>query len=437
MIKNPLIFLELNEINFDIVRLYLEDSPDLFTNFRRLLCLKSIRTSSEKNYDELEPWIQWASIHTGKEYKEHLIFRLGDIVGKNETQIFEEVEALGYKVGAISPMNAANRLKTPAYFIPDPWTMTPSDNSFWGRALSNAISQAVNDNARSHLSFKSLFFLFLGFLKFAKVKNYFLYTKLAVTSIKNPWRKALILDLFLHDLHLNLMKKSGPKFSTLFLNAGAHIQHHYFFNASPLKKRLNLKNPGWYVSCRKDPLYELLCLYDGIIGDYLDMPDSEFLLATGLSQKPYDQLKYYYRLNDHGKFLEKIGIKYKKILPRMTRDFLIEFDSNDDAAYAQKVLTSLKVVSDEKIIFGEIDNRGLSLFVTLTYPHEINSELFIGSELTKEEFALYPFVSFVAIKNGMHQEVGFSFFSDGLSAYAPYELAHVKNLHKIIYSYFL
>ena len=61
----------------------------------------------------------------------HKIFRLGDVVASDALQIFEEVEQAGFKVGAVSPMNAVNRLSAPAYFIPDPWTDTPSDRSIF------------------------------------------------------------------------------------------------------------------------------------------------------------------------------------------------------------------------------------------------------------------------------------------------------------------
>lgn len=59
-------------------------------------------------------------MHTCKTYSEHGIFRLGDIVGSRGPQIFEQIEHAGYRVGAISPMNAENRLDFPAFFIPDP-----------------------------------------------------------------------------------------------------------------------------------------------------------------------------------------------------------------------------------------------------------------------------------------------------------------------------
>jgi hypothetical protein len=61
-----LVLLELNEINFDIVSQYLSKYPGRFPGLERLAAGAKIYTSSEEVYEELEPWIQWASVHTGQ-----------------------------------------------------------------------------------------------------------------------------------------------------------------------------------------------------------------------------------------------------------------------------------------------------------------------------------------------------------------------------------
>ena len=76
-----LIFLELNEINFDVIKKYISKGYSL-PGFSKILKEGILETSSENNYDFLEPWIQWPSVHTGYEFSEHKIFRLGDIVNQ-------------------------------------------------------------------------------------------------------------------------------------------------------------------------------------------------------------------------------------------------------------------------------------------------------------------------------------------------------------------
>ncbi|MBM3389941.1 MAG: hypothetical protein FJY26_10625 [Betaproteobacteria bacterium] len=429
-----LILLELNEINFDVVGKYVAADPARFPALKKLLSCPSIRTSCEKRYEELEPWIQWASVHTGKTYAEHGVFRLGDMVGTQVPQIFEQLESAGLKVGAISAMNAENRLKRPAYFIPDPWTQTLADSSWWSQALGQAVSQAVNDNAQARITNKLALQVVLGLLRFARVAHYQKYLSLVLRCRSKPWLKALVLDLLLHDVHWSMFNAKKPNFSTLFLNAGAHIQHHYFFNAAPLRKESPNRNPTWYVPENADPLADVLGLYDLIVGEYFERNDTDVLLATGLSQKPYDRVKFYYRLNTHADFLRGLGIVFSGVFPRMTGDFLIEFENAQQALAAQDVLAGVRVLSCDEPLFGEIENRGKSLFVILTFPQEITAET--QYQVGDRKAALLPEVSFVAIKNGMHQEEGFAFFTEGAARYAPIDQSHVAQLGATIMSYF-
>jgi hypothetical protein len=257
---------------------------------------------------------------------------------------------------------------------------------------------------------------------------------LVSASRGKPWLKALVLDLLLHDVHLGMFNSKKPNFSTLFLNAGAHIQHHYFFNAEPLRKSSPNKNPTWYVSENEDPLADVLGLYDMIVGEYFARTDTDVILATGLAQKPYDRVKFYYRLNGHMDFLRGLGITFSGVFPRMTRDFLIQFENNKQAHAAQDILAGVRVVDDNVRLFGEIDNRGDSLFVTLTYPHEVTTKT--QYQVGDRKVALLPEVSFVAIKNGVHQEEGFAFFTPGVAWHAPADKAHVAKLGVAILSYF-
>ncbi len=424
-----LTLLELNEINFEIVKKYLDSGSNL-PSFKYLIDKGMLETNSEDIYENIEPWIQWPSVHTGKTFSEHGIFRLGDIVNSKEEQVFEKVEKMGYRVGAISPMNASNKLQGNGYFIPDPWTDTNSDPSFLSKSIAQAISQAVNDNSKSKITLKSLLSLALAFITIINLKDYKDFIKLAFTSFGKPWRKAIFLDKLLHKVHLRYIHKYKIDFSVIFLNAGAHIQHHYFLNSKVFASP-NRQNPEWYVAQSLDPLRELLESYDDLIKDYLEM-EGEVIIATGLSQKPYERTKFYYRLKDHRKFLKNIGIEFLKVEPRMTRDFLINFSSQSLVEDALNKLESISVEGER--LFGEIEIRGLELFVTLTYPNEINKDTIFN--LNGNNSKLSKHVVFVAIKNGMHQNKGYAYFSEGLKSLQPTSGGHVKDIHDTIMEYY-
>ena len=426
-----LIFIELNEINFDAATSYIERGESL-PGFEKLIEKGITNTVSEFKYENLEPWIQWPSVHTGKTYDQHKVFRLGDFVNSTNEQFFEQVEKAGFSVGAISPMNASNKLENPAYFIPDPWTQTPCDNSFFSKSITDAIVQAVNDNSQSKLTLKTIFNLGLAFIALVKPTRYFSMAKYALNALGKPWRKALFLDMLLYEIHKTLFNRKSPDFSTLFLNAGAHIQHHYFFN-SPYVDSPELQNPTWYIGKDDDPFLEMLKVYDEMFVDLLKLPNTEIIVATGLSQKPYEQLKFYYRLKDHKSFLEKVGLEFTNVVPRMTRDFLVSFDTEEQAFKAEKKLSRI-LVNDEVKLFEEIDNRGQDIFVVLTYPSEITDKTMIS--YSEKESQLSDLVTFVAIKNGEHQSKGFAYFSEGISEFAPPQGSHVSKIHNTVLQFF-
>ncbi|MDA8851740.1 hypothetical protein N9J04_03100, partial [Candidatus Pelagibacter sp.] len=437
LMNKTLLFIQLNEINFDLVNKYVDGSKKKFLNLRYIRKnYKKFSTFAEVEYKNQEPWIQWASVHLGKNFKDHGIFRLGDIVNHlDQKQIFETIESKGYKVGAISPMNAENRLKNPAYFIPDPWTDTKSDISGFSKRLSSLLKQSVNDNSSGKLSFGSLITIFEIIFKTLHYRNTLILIRLIFSSIIKPWKKSLVLDYLIHMVHIHLYKKKNPSFSSIFLNAGAHIQHHYFYNTKYIN---NLpKNPNWYVNSFSDPIEDMLEVYDKIIGDYIKLSKNEhcLLIATGLRQVPYDLIKFYYRLKNHKIFLNMIGIKFLKVLPRMTRDFEIIFETENDSIVAKDILENIVSKKDNIKIFGEIEEREKSLFITLTYPHEIKKKDFVIIN-NNSELNFFNEVSFVAIKNGKHDQKGYAFYSPNLDLKTPKDPIHVSKIFNMISNIF-
>ena len=430
---NNVILIELNEINFDLVKSYCDSGARLPT-LTRLMEQGQRKSVSEEIYEHLEPWIQWPSVHTGKTYEEHQVFRLGDAINYQGTQIFEEIERRGYSVGNVSAMNAANRLDNPAFFIPDPWTNTPADDSFLSRALTEAISQTVNDNASGRITPRSLVNLVFGSLFLIPPTRYFWLVKKLFWALRKPWRRAMFLDLLLAEYFLGLVKRTKPEFSTLFLNAGAHIQHHYMLS-SPIFVGSKFQNPKWYVEEGADPLLEVYQQYDEIVSRLVSLQKTRYIIATGLSQKPYDKPVFYYRLKDHAAFLNLVGIVFRSVEPRMTRDFLLGFDDDSTRDVACRKLNALTIGGVH--LFGQLDLRPKEIFVTMDYPMEITEETLLDrNESFDVSFGLGEHVNFVAIKNGEHQGKGFVFIDPRLEGAEFEDGAHVAQLYDTILSVF-
>jgi len=250
----------------------------------------------------------------------------------------------------------------------------------------------------------SLIYIFISLLRYSRLKDLGGYFNV-IKNLKKKGSKAVLLDKLLGDVFLNQWKKHKPDFSNLFLNTGAHFQHHYMFNSKAYSG--DLKNPEWYCPENEDPLFEILNEYDTIIGRLLEL-DTRLVVATGLHQKPHRHNTFYWRLKNHDEFISNdLGLtKYKKITPRMSRDFLVEFENTDDAKFFQDKIETIYSKGDNIPVFT-VDNRGESLFVELAYSNDIEDGFVItnGDDILVEN--LKSKVAFVAIKNGEHDGIGY------------------------------
>ena len=289
-----LLLIELNEVNFDFVRRYIARG-ELPTLGAILARHSLIETSSETEYEHLEPWIQWVTAHTGKTLAEHGVFRLGDIIEHDIDQIWEQLERAGLSVGAISPMNAKNRTRNAAFFVPDPWTKTAVSGDRSLQLLSEALAQAVGDNASARIEPGSYLKLLRGLVAHFRISTIGQLAKFALGHRKAAGYGAMFLDRFLADVFVRQWRRHQPDFASLFLNAAAHIQHHYMFSSAVYDG--SNKNPDWYLAPGKDPLLEVYRVYDGIVRDVLSLPGGpRLMIATGLHQDPYPTELFYYRL---------------------------------------------------------------------------------------------------------------------------------------------
>jgi hypothetical protein len=423
----PLLLVELNELNFEFVWRYVERGH--LPNFSLLLKQYGLGTTcSEVVYENTEPWIQWVTAHTGKTFDEHRVFRLGDIVGAKLDQIWEVLERSGVKVGAVSPMNAENRLQTPAFFIPDPWTPTRISADKITAALYKAIAQAVDDNAEGRMTARSLARLLMGFFTHVPPSKWPAYLRLARRIPHQPWLKAIILDRLLADVFLSLLHRTQAQFASIFLNAGAHIQHHYMYSSSVYTGER--RNPDWYVAPGEDPLLDIYSAYDQIVADIRSLqPGARLIIATGLHQDPYPGEDYYWRLKDHEGFLSQAGIAFETVEPLMSRDFVVKFSDSSDACLAESILRAARLQGDTLPVF-ETNNRGDSVFCSLLYPRQLHPETIL--EINARSLNLHDATVFVALKNGHHNPIGYLIdtCASGKAEQIPLaELFHIVRRH--------
>jgi hypothetical protein len=119
-----------------------------------------------------------------------------------------------------------------------------------------------------------------------------------------------------------------------------------------------------------------------------------------------------------------VGVSFKTVEPRMSRDFLIKCDTAAEAAEAERRLSQI-VTENNECVF-DVDNRGDSLFVMLTYPHEIDEKTTLrAGNLQISDFKNH--VVFVAIKNGEHNGEGFLIDTEEKPKQNPIPLKSLPN----------
>ena len=100
----------------------------------------------------------------------------------------------------------------------------------------------------------------------------------------------------------------------------------------------------------------MLETYDTIIGDLLESGE-RIIGVTGLHQVPHEEQTFYWRPVAHKDFLLECGLKVEfNVIPRMSRDFLIEVSDDKHALEIENHLNQFTDSERSKPVFN-VDNR--------------------------------------------------------------------------------
>ena len=398
--KKPTIIIQFNEANLDLIKEYTKKYN--LTNFKKIFNYPTlINTTSETEYSNLEPWIQWYSFYTNMSFNEHLVFHLGD-AQKNNHKIFLEHKS---NVGIFGSMNIP-KLNSFKIFIPDAWSESQPDKSISSRIVTSTLSQIVNDNSKLKISINNLLGLFI---LIGIPRNYFDMKMISVSFIniikKSRSHLAALFDYFFLKYAMNRTLSNKLDVSMIFLNGFAHVQHHHYLDS----EFIDGKNPSWY-SQKKDHIKVALNIYDNMFGNLIKRVEKthNIWIITGLTQSPCKNPLFYWRLDNHKKTLKNFFDFDFNIFPRMTRDFEIEVKSDEDKIIILDFLNNSSVIdlNGNHQAFGDIDDKpNKRIFCSLVYDgNGVKSELIYKNK----KIFLQDQINFIAIKNGIHDSKGWA-----------------------------
>jgi hypothetical protein len=414
--------LELNELSKEVIdQLVAKNKLPAFNHINtQWLYLK---TSSENDYEKLEPWIQWVTAHTGKTYHEHQIFRLSDVHKLQYEQVWETLSQHGIQSGIIGSMNIIRRNTEGGTFFPDPWAIYNETYPELLKPLWDLISSRVQSHATKKITFSDVkkglqacISLGLSPSLYWKMAKQILSQKM---NAKNKWKLACVFDEFLAEVFIRILRKTNYGFYTLFLNAVAHYQHHYWraFDIKPFKPDIKYDD----INEDDDPIMHGYEVYDRIINRVLKEvssdPDTLVIIVSALSQVPYTAKDHeggmnYYRLNNHEAFAQSVGLggNEYKIFPLMSRDWQIQYSNETSRLQAINILSNLTVKGYP--LFNIKENTPGFIFIETAYTKGITTDTQIKNTSGKTIGSFRDVFTNIAIKSGHHSGIGNLWISD-------------------------
>ncbi|MFD1959639.1 hypothetical protein ACFSHP_12310 [Novosphingobium panipatense] len=248
-------------------------------------------TDAEETAPNLEPWIQWVTVHTGLSFAEHGCFNLNEGSDLTAPRLWDLVSRADQTNWICGSMNAAVQPGFRGCFLPDPWATSAEPvplNMF--RPYARLVRSYVQEHSgRPEVSPVDVLrfgqFMLRHGLSASSVAA--LIKQLAQERRRDvKWRRAMMLDRLQWDVFRSVYKSMQPYLSTFFINSTAHFQHFHWREFEPGLFRIQSSEKQ-----RQTYGDAILAGYqnmDRIVGEALSMARDEanLVLLTALSQQP-------------------------------------------------------------------------------------------------------------------------------------------------------
>ena len=341
-----MIVLEFNELCSELIADFM--ARGLLPGFRALYERSTVFTTDAGEVaPNLEPWIQWPSVHSGMTFREHGIFDLGDGYQLREKSLAALLSDAGIPVGIFGSMNV-NYSELNGYFIPDPWhkvgRATPASLQRFYDVISRQVQESSRESAFSPADMAGFgWFMLRNGLTAGTVGA--IARQLGSERLDSGvrWRRASVLDDVQYDLFRRLNARHQVRFATFFSNSTAHYQHYYWRNMRPEIFAV-APPPGEHASLAGAIQYGYQSMDRQIRRALADYPDATIVLCTALSQRAWiDTTKCTFRPRTFEALLSfaQIDPRSVAVKPVMAEQFHLVFDSAESRARAEIALRDL------------------------------------------------------------------------------------------------
>ena len=418
MPAQSVILLEFNEICPQLLDKFMNGG--LLPNFKRFYEHSDIYITQADitETSQLEPWIQWYSIHTGLRYRDHKVFSLTDGPRAGHTDIWEVLRSHGKKVGNCASMNSKGFRAEGSFCLPDPWctseSVSPPELAVFHQMIARQVQGYTNKDATSGRAREVL-----GFLRFLVSHGLRAKTALQIArqlfqdqvlDRSTSWKRAVLLDKLQFDVFRFYYRKLHLDFATFFINSTAHYQHAYWRHMFP--EEFTTKPSPEEIEKYKDCILFGYQEMDKVLGDFFKLRNKQttLILASALSQKAFlrrdlEGGQHFYRLRDVNSFLQSLHISCKDILPVMTNQYVAVFDQQSEADRAVAILKAFKYNGEEVFGFGRAEPK--SIYFGSQLFRVVPQDATIEVDGTVEKIPFYDLLYKIEeMKSGCHHEDG-------------------------------
>ena len=415
---SPVILLEFNELTPWLMTRFMREGH--LPNFSRLFRESRVfTTDAEESGWNLEPWIQWVTVHSGVPAAVHGVRELGEAHRLQQPALTDILSAAERRVWICGSMNARYDDRLNGAFLPDPWTTSVQPRPHRLRAYYRFVQRYVHEHTRAEGRLTAG--EYLGFLGFMLTHG--LSPSTATTIARQllrerggryRWQRVAAMDRLQWDVFRWYYARIRPHFSTFFLNSTAHLQHKYWRNLDP--DRFTLRPTAEDQAELEGAILFGYRQMDGLIGRFLRLAGDHATLVfcTALSQQPcllYEDSggKAFYRPRDIDRLLAFVGVTSPyRYFPVMSEQFRLEFDGEAPAVSAHARLAALRV-SGQPVMYVRREGAevfgGCSVFSQLSAGAMLEAPASPAPGSASTAFA-EMFYQADGVKSGMHHPDG-------------------------------
>lgn len=349
------IVLEFNELCPELLDRFIAEGA--LPGFRRLRQESIVATTDAgERAPNLEPWIQWVTVHSGLPFSRHGIFELGHGGRLRASRIWDEVSASGQAVWVCAAMNGGyDSASFRGAYLPDPWSadvapFPPRTFDAYQRLVSTYVREHTRTQAPLSLGDRVRFGLFMA-RNGLRLRTAAAIARQLLGELRGRgrWRRAMLLDRLQWDVFRRRWIRTTPALATFFANSTAHLQHFYWRNLEP-ERFASPPSPAEQAEYGAAVLRGYRNM-DALVRDALKLADREttVVLCTALSQQAmphFDPVggKQLYRAREPFDLARFAGVEGPFTCePLMADAFLMRFPSGAAAEAAEARLAAVTI----------------------------------------------------------------------------------------------